>query len=608
MADIQTTFQKIAESLLMGYSDIFYINAKTCHYQWFTVHKENGTIHAEPEGNDFFAESVKNMKTLIYPEDQPMLLDFLNKESMLRDMRVNEMRKIVYRLMIDGKPVYHTIRLIRGITSDDDYFIIGVLNVDETVRREKEHEKLEMEHQIYNQVAKSLADQYDVIYYVNMESNHYREISKGDFYKSLEIPVLGDDFFNETARNTNRVIHPEDRSRMHDVMKKETVIKALEKDSRPSYDYRLLVDGQERYTRMIMTWAYDRKHVIFGVENIDDEVRRIREAELQKMELAKKSITYNRIAGYLAARYEAVYYVDTELLSYVKFDTSKLDQRKNKDKTKPKGASSETGGENDYLEILKEGYDFYGDMRELVSTSVIPEDRDKVIDMLSPDRLADLRDTGETGTLIFRVLRNMKTFYMNLRVVWVDDARHLIIGYTNVDNEIREKRAQETALQFATEQAERDGLTGVKNVIAYQKFEAELQAGIDAGTSVPFSIAVFDLNRLKQINDSLGHKVGDQYISDGCSLICHTFLHSPVFRIGGDEFCAILKGSDYINREDLCTDFREKVLHNMSINRAVIAIGISDYRYGVDRQVSDVFKRADDKMYENKQELKNLDY
>ena len=202
----------------------------------------------------------------------------------------------------------------------------------------------------------------------------------------------------------------------------------------------------------------------------------------------------------------------------------------------------------------------------------------------------------------------MKTFYMNLRVVWVDDARHLIIGYINVDNEIREKRAQETALQFATEQAERDGLTGVKNVIAYQKFEAELQAGIDAGTSVPFSIAVFDLNRLKQINDSLGHKVGDQYISDGCSLICHTFLHSPVFRIGGDEFCAILKGADYINREDLCTDFREKVIYNMSINRAVIAIGISDYRYGVDRQVSDVFKRADDKMYENKQELKNLDY
>ena len=608
MADIKTTFQKIAESLLMGYSDIFYVNAKTCHYQWFTVHKESGTIHAEPEGNDFFDDCAVNLKIMIHPEDQPLVRDFLNKETMLRDMHAHEMRKVVYRLMVDGRPVYHTIRLIRGVTSDDDYFIIGVLNVDETVRREKEHEKLEKEHRIYNQVAKSLADQYDVIYYVNMESNHYREISKGDFYKCLEIPIRGDDFFIETARNTSRVIHPEDQDRMLEVMKKESVIKALEKNSRPSYDYRLVLDGQDRYTRVVMMWAYDGKHVIFGVENIDDEIRRIREEELQKKELAKKSITYNRIAGYLAARYEAVFYVDTELLSYVVFDTSTHDRRrKNIEKTDYAEAADENN-ENEYLEIKREGYDFFGDMREIVATSVIPDDRDKVLDLLSPDRLSDLRNTGETGTLIFRVLRNMKTVYMNLRVVWVDDDRHLIIGYTNVDNEIREKRAQETALQFATEQAERDGLTGVKNVIAYQKFEAELQAGIDAGTCVPFSIAVFDLNRLKQINDSLGHKVGDQYISDGCSLICHTFLHSPVFRIGGDEFCAILKGTDYINREDLCADFREKVIRNMSINRAVIAIGISDYRYGVDHQVGEVFKRADDKMYENKQELKNLDY
>ena len=33
--------------------------------------------------------------------------------------------------MMDGRPVYHTLRLIRGMQGDDDYFILGVLNIDE---------------------------------------------------------------------------------------------------------------------------------------------------------------------------------------------------------------------------------------------------------------------------------------------------------------------------------------------------------------------------------------------------------------------------------------------------------------------------------------------
>jgi GGDEF domain-containing protein len=53
---------------------------------------------------------------------------------------------------------------------------------------------------------------------------------------------------------------------------------------------------------------------------------------------------------------------------------------------------------------------------------------------------------------------------------------------------------------------------------------------------------MFDLNDLKHINDRYGHERGDEYIVNCCRLICQVFKHSPVFRIGGDEFVALLRG------------------------------------------------------------------
>lgn len=43
----------------------------------------------------------------------------------------------------------------------------------------------------------------------------------------------------------------------------------------------------------------------------------------------------------------------------------------------------------------------------------------------------------------------------------------------------------------------------------------------------------------------MGHQAGDEYIIGACRIICNKFKHSPVFRIGGDEFVAISEGEDY---------------------------------------------------------------
>ena len=150
----------------------------------------------------------------------------------------------------------------------------------------------------------------------------------------------------------------------------------------------------------------------------------------------------------------------------------------------------------------------------------------------------------------------------------------------------------------------RVALTSVRNRLAYEqelaKLDAELAAGQDA-----FGIAVVDLNDLKTINDCFGHKAGDQYIIRAARLICEHFRHSPVFRIGGDEFAVLLEGQDFENRAALHHSFDQLMDEaNQQRNTLIIAMGLSDYDEEEDHAFHHVFARADHEMYLRKRQLK----
>ena len=160
------------------------------------------------------------------------------------------------------------------------------------------------------------------------------------------------------------------------------------------------------------------------------------------------------------------------------------------------------------------------------------------------------------------------------------------------------------AIRLAKQKAYKDGLTGVKNKLAYLEALAELETALENGELTEYGVVVFDVNGLKTINDTLGHEAGDEAIKSGCRIICHQFDHSPVFRIGGDEFVAILKGSDFANRETLLEAFRKTINENQKNGDVVVASGLAIYDASTDCSYNDVFKRADEAMYEHKRALK----
>ena len=106
------------------------------------------------------------------------------------------------------------------------------------------------------------------------------------------------------------------------------------------------------------------------------------------------------------------------------------------------------------------------------------------------------------------------------------------------------------------------------------------------------------------INDSNGHQAGDDYLKKGCGLICDIFRHCPVFRVGGDEFVAIVQGRSYQFIDKIMEVWERTNQKNAREGDIVIAAGVA--RYNGEEKLEDVFAKADALMYENKRMLKEI--
>lgn len=158
---------------------------------------------------------------------------------------------------------------------------------------------------------------------------------------------------------------------------------------------------------------------------------------------------------------------------------------------------------------------------------------------------------------------------------------------------------------------EQDSLTHVKNRTAYDKYIRQFQKQVTDGEITEYAVAYFDINDLKVINDKYGHEAGDAYIRNSCKLICDTFKHSPVFRIGGDEFLCIIRNDDYKHRDERLEAMKQEMENRKAAREkyspaAIVSMasGMAIYEPGEDPDIMSVVHRADALMYENKAQMK----
>lgn len=160
-------------------------------------------------------------------------------------------------------------------------------------------------------------------------------------------------------------------------------------------------------------------------------------------------------------------------------------------------------------------------------------------------------------------------------------------------------------LSYINNMAQKDGLTGFYNKAFYLQYVEQLQEEYKK-TQTPYAVVVLDVNNLKYINDKYGHEKGDELLLAAADLIWKEFPNNSYFRIGGDEFAIIIEGASYAKRTKYLEDFQSHMrqpLDKDDVSQVCVASGFADCpEDGEDYDA--LFKLADERMYENKRELK----
>ncbi len=135
-------------------------------------------------------------------------------------------------------------------------------------------------------------------------------------------------------------------------------------------------------------------------------------------------------------------------------------------------------------------------------------------------------------------------------------------------------------------QAYVDAMTGVGNKAAYIDAIRLLDRKVKEKIA-DFSVVVFDINRLKWVNDNLGHEFGDMIISDAASIMKLVFGADHIYRVGGDEFTVLLEGVTESDMDLYFSKFDERLLEfNSGFRQSLAKLGIS-HGYALFRQEYD---------------------
>ena len=175
----------------------------------------------------------------------------------------------------------------------------------------------------------------------------------------------------------------------------------------------------------------------------------------------------------------------------------------------------------------------------------------------------------------------------NLPADKMDDGKSIFLALSAfISTVIVRERAENTLREMSY----RDTLTGLYN---RNKFITDCDE-IASNNETNFGVAYMDLNGLKEINDNHGHDEGDTAIKTVGEIIHKVFGDYGCYRMGGDEFAVICRGTDENTFENLINKFTEAIAES----KYTTSVGHS-YSAG-NSDIDEIVKSADENMYRDK--------
>lgn len=250
----------------------------------------------------------------------------------------------------------------------------------------------------------------------------------------------------------------------------------------------------------------------------------------------------------------------------------------------------------------EESFHIYGIERisEYLSIKTVQETAFPEYRRLLDKKLINLikgRDTYDVEFKIRKVNTGAEVFVHSIAVLQVD---HLGKPYkiTGTIQDITGRKIAENKLEYFSYH---DHLTGLYN---RRYFEKEVRR-LDAGTNMPVSVIIGDINGLKLVNDAVGHAEGDNLIVKTAEIIRDVCNENAVLaRTGGDEFSVLLPNTDsqtalqLINEiQSACDTYNRKIRNDSKL--LSIAMGCAT-KETMGQIFSQVIKTAESYMYKRK--------
>lgn len=184
-------------------------------------------------------------------------------------------------------------------------------------------------------------------------------------------------------------------------------------------------------------------------------------------------------------------------------------------------------------------------------------------------------------------------FYIIVKRKWLMTQKVL-------ESEITNKTAELKKLTYV------DFLTNAKNRKAYKE-KIEEFLSLYHRYHTPFSMAIFDIDDFKQINDNYGHRVGDNVLIGITKLVqSHIRENDLLFRIGGEEFALLFAQTSLDDAKIVVEKIRhaiEKDLKTVENKTITVSIGLSEVHKEDNEDM--LYKRVDTLLYHSKENGKN---
>lgn len=165
----------------------------------------------------------------------------------------------------------------------------------------------------------------------------------------------------------------------------------------------------------------------------------------------------------------------------------------------------------------------------------------------------------------------------------------------------------QTTLERLAYQTDHDPLTGLANRRAFDR-TLEIEVERSRRSKTPLSLALFDLDNFKRINDTYGHPKGDEVLTAFAKKVRETTRrYDLAARFGGEEFALVMAGSGVVKAqrllERLLSEFRQMEFaapdgsHTFSVT---CSVGLTCFKGAVDLKPAELVQMADDALYEAK--------